>query len=168
MHGNLFCIFVQRIPQDQDYGEYLAASNGSIDGPLFSVAIAHTTKDDEPYFYAYRDQKVIEESDDLGEIGDLVMEHLKKFDKFSKDEEADLLQIICIQDDADYDLDSDAWLYSVGNGGEVLEGGDKSFDRGLVVNVMPIYDTPISESGEYDPDVQPADHHEFCGIRRRR
>ncbi len=57
MHGNLYYVSVQRIPEGQDYEQNLAASNGSIDGPMFGVVIAHTTKNDEPYFYAFREQK---------------------------------------------------------------------------------------------------------------
>ncbi len=115
----------------------------------------------------FESKKKIEESDSIDELGNLVMKHLQKFDAFSKDEVEDLLQILGVQDDADYDFDSGVWLYNVGNGGEILEGGDRSFDKGLVVNVMPVYDTPIDEYGEYDSDIEPADRDEFCGLRRR-
>ena len=164
MHGNLYCIAVQRIPAGCDYDDYLAANNGSIDGPVFSVAVAHVTKDDEPYYVAFCQSKIIE-SDDLDQIGDLVMQHLKEFSQLTKTEEQDLQQIFCIQEDADYDLDREKWLYYIGNSGEI-SGGDDSFDGGLIVNVMPVYNTPITEQGSYDSDVQPADEHEFCGLRR--
>jgi hypothetical protein len=165
MHGNLYLMYVQRIPEGYDYDEPIGASNGSIDGPLFSVAIAHTTKDGSPYFYAFRGKRRIEESDDLDELGRRVTEHLKAFITLSKTEEEDLLQIVCIQEDANYTLDSKKWLCNFG--GDEIYQGDDSFDKGLVVNVMPVYDTPITDQGDYDPEsAEPADKYEFCGLRR--
>ena len=89
----------------------------------------------------------------------------------SDKETNELIQVFCIQDDADYDLDFDAWKYEIGNGGDIFLEGD--CDNALVVNVEPFYEVAVELKGDsgdviYDEEHPAgnggfAEHHEFCG-----
>jgi len=163
MQGNLYKLTAMRIPAGQNYDDPISAVNGNVEGEKFHVSIVHTEKDDDSYYYVFKDGAVIIEGTDLDDVGNKVIDKIQeKLSVTDDDALNDLGQIVCMQDDADYDLDEDYWTFTVGNIGEVV--ADDRFNNGLLINLTPFYDTTINEAGECDDDDASEDH-EFCGAR---
>jgi len=166
-NGNLYKISVMRIPENQDFDDPLSANNGHVEGDVFIVGMIHTQAEDgDSYYIAYSNEKILSESYDLYDLSKQVIKALGKQFELNENEIRDLTQILSIQDDADYDLDPDSWVTSLGDGGEVW--CDEDFVNGLIVNVTPYYSTEIGLSGtagEADDDAC-VEGHEFCGARK--
>ena len=59
MQGNLYKLTAMRIPAGQNYDDPISAVNGNVEGEKFHVSIVHTEKDDDSYYYVFKDGAVI-------------------------------------------------------------------------------------------------------------
>ena len=114
--------------------------------------------------------------EDLDDSRDYLEELLKKTCK--EDELEDVMMIAHIQEDADYwfrESEEHEWLTSLGEMGEVRWDGSadealKKFQGALAISVTPYYEqnidlTALPCGAPLDDEDEPADHHEFCGVR---
>jgi hypothetical protein len=162
--GNLFKITMMRIPKGQGFEEPLSAVNGNVEGSEFCFGMIHTRKDGCNWFIAASEGAVIAEGDDIEPVAQQALDLAKGRLALSDGELSELLPILCIDEDADYDLDEVRWQYSVGNCGEVRLG--PSFAGGVIINVTPYYKATISLEGKWGEatgDADCAEGHEFCG-----
>lgn len=167
--GNYFSVSVQRLVPGTDLTDRVSATDGSIEGEIFMAGMIHNSEGS-PEFIAYAGGKAIYEGAELDEAGEAAIAACGKTVALSDNETNELMQIFCIQDDADYDLDSDAWTYEIGNGGDISLEGD--YDNALIVNVSPFYEVAVELTGDFGDVVYDeerggsdgcAEHHEFCG-----
>ena len=166
LQGTIYRFQVQRIPVGQDYSESVSASNGTISGPDFCIGIAHND-DGNPTYLAIQNGAVVAQGDALDAVASKVVKLLKAVIPVTSDEASDLVTIFSADDETEWDLDEDEWMYRIGWGGEVPDA-DSSFDGGLAVSFSVVENTAISVAGygEPDPDDDYSDRSEFGGLRR--
>ena len=114
--------------------------------------------------------------EDLDDSRDYLEELLKKTCK--EDELEDVMMIAHIQEDADYwfrESEEYEWITSLGDQHFIQWTGSedeylRKFKGALAITVTPFYETNLDLTalpyGEpLDDEDEPADHHEFCGVR---
>jgi len=155
-------VSIQRISQHTVTDEHVSVGSSYME-PIFNIGVVNDG--DSNTFKIIQNGKILHEEEELEWAVEGLMKTLVPALKLNEGEAADIAQILQIQDDADYVLDRDVWVYEVGNGGEIL--AEESAENVLLVNVYPFYNTTV----EMDHDAGTAgdddcvERHEFCGLR---
>ena len=179
--GNLYQITLGRITNiteedDICQGLYVSPFSYCDETQSFGVCHSYDEEIEDGMF-------VINEKGCLGffELNDMDLEKylLKLLKKTCKEDELkDALTVALIQDDADYyfrESKENEWITSIGEMGEINWDGSadealKKFQGALAITVTPYYEqnidlTALPCGAPLDDEDEPADHHEFCGVR---
>ena len=174
VEGNLYKITLGRITnmtKEDDICQGYHFSPFSYCDELQSFGVCHTI---DGVFVI--DENGCSSFEDLDDSRDYLEELLKKICK--EDELEDVMMISHIQEDADYwfrESEEYEWITSLGEMSEVRWDGSedealRKFKGALAITVTPYYETNLDLTalpyGEpLDDEDEPADHHEFCGVR---
>jgi hypothetical protein len=151
---DLYFYTFAKVPADFPEGEWISASSLSTEAPIFgftkvvdgpdSVSIFENTGDSSTLVYEGGQDSL------YFDIGETLLPLIRSsIGEYPKESEEGLAQMICIQDDADYDLD-DPWVYSLGQDEMSCPPGASGK---LIVSVTPYYSAEVASPS--DVSVRP-------------
>lgn len=152
--GDLYKITVMRVEQHSvDEGDWVSATNGSLDGPEVKISLLRAEWDDtinDSRIAVYINGQVSWfSSEDEENAYSFVINSIKSLISLNSKEENVLFQIISEGDDCDYRLFfPDSWELSIG-GDEIRCDNPSNLNGLLAVNVVPHFGVDVVFEGDY-------------------
>jgi len=151
---DLYFYTLAKVPADFEEGEWISASSLPAEATIFAFTKVVDGQDNVRIFENTGDSETLVYEGSLDtlylDIGEVLFPLVKSsIGDYPKESEEGLSQIICIQDDADYDLD-EQWRYSLGQDEIACPAGASGK---LIVSVTPYYSAEVASPS--DVSVRP-------------
>lgn len=146
---DLYFYTIAKVPAGFVEGEWISASGLPVEAPIFAFTKVVDGPDNVRIFENSGDSGKLVYQGSLDtlyfDIGEVLLPLVKSsIGEYPEESEEGLIQIICIQDDADYDLD-EQWQYCLGQDEMACPAGASGR---LVVSVTPYYSAEVSSPSD--------------------